>query len=243
MPRDQHRIVGEEVLPEEIVEAAHETFCRSIAYTYTEPTIFFEYNYDIALLARDAGLANLYVTNGFMTPMMLEAIHPFLDAANVDLKAFRDETYRRFVGARLQPVLDSLKLMKQMGVWVEVTTLIIPGLNDGPQELQDIAQFIALELGAETPWHVSRFFPAHKMRDVPPTPEPTLMQAMKIGKTAGLHYVYAGNTTDAGTTVCHLCGEPLVQRVGYAIQANHVTPDGRCPQCGAVVAGVGMASV
>lgn len=240
MPREQKMILGDEVSPEEILSAARTQACRSIAYTYTEPTIFFEYSYDIARIAQAAGLANIYVTNGFMTAPMLETFHPYLDAANVDLKAFRDETYRRHVGARLQPVLDSLKLMKQLGIWVEVTTLLIPGVNDDTEELRDAAQFIVEELGPDTPWHLSRFFPAYKMRNISPTPESTVTRAVEIGKEAGLHYLYAGNSRQSGSTMCHACGELLVRRTGFAVVENRVTTAGTCPNCETPVAGVGM---
>ena len=161
MPREQHLVMGERASPEQIVSVARKAGSHSIAYTYTEPTIFFEYAYNTACLAHEAGLANVYVTNGYMTEEMLEIFHPCLDAANVDLKAFRDETYRRYVGARLQPVLDAMKVMKRLGIWLEVTTLVIPGINDDPAELRDAARFVAQELGVETPWHISRFFPAY----------------------------------------------------------------------------------
>ena len=240
MPRDQRVILGDSTTPEEVVTAARSHACRSIAYTYTEPTIFFETTYDIARLARAAGIGNVYVTNGYMTSDALEMIQPYLDAANVDLKAFRDATYRRHIGARLQPVLDSLKLMKQLGIWVEVTTLIIPDLNDDPDELREAAQFIAQELGPETPWHLSRFFPAYKLRAVPPTPESTVARASEIAREAGLRYVYAGNSRQNADTTCHACGALLVQRSGYAIMRNRVTSKATCPNCSTAVAGVGM---
>jgi pyruvate formate lyase activating enzyme len=243
MPRERGHILGSHTDPRQIVAAAQQNRCASIAYTYTEPTIFFEYTYDIARQARPAGLANVYVTNGYMTGEMLELFHPWLDAANVDLKAFRDETYRRYVGARLQPVLDSLKMMKQHGVWVEVTTLVIPDLNDDPAELQDAAQFVATELGPETPWHISRFFPSYQMGEVPPTPSATLRRAREIGLEAGLHYVYVGNQPGESNTFCHACGQLLVRRSGYWVRENNVTPAGNCPDCSTPVAGVGMAGM
>jgi pyruvate formate lyase activating enzyme len=241
MPRDDGFIMGKSITPEQVVAHAGQAGSRSIAYTYTEPTIFFEYSYDIARQAREAGLANVYVTNGYMTREMLEAIHPYLDAANVDIKAFRDETYRKYVGARLGPILDSLKLMKQLGVWVEVTTLIIPGINDDPAELGDLAHFVAQELEPDTPWHVSRFFPAYRLRDVPPTPLSTLQRAQEIGQAAGLRYIYAGNQPGESNTTCHACGQLLIRRSGYHIVENRVTEEATCPACGALLAGVGMA--
>ncbi len=241
MVRERHLILGQLATPEEIVAAARRAGSRSIAYTYTEPTVFFEYTYDIARLAHRAGIANVYVTNGYMTEEMLETIHPYLDAANVDLKAFRDETYRKYVGARLQPVLDSLKKMKELGIWVEVTTLVIPGINDDPAELRDAAEFIAQELGPETPWHISRFFPAYRMAGVPPTPVATLQQAREIGQAAGLRYIYVGNVAGEANTRCHHCGQILIRRSGYWILEQNVTPEGNCSVCGTPVAGVGMA--
>jgi len=233
-------MMGERASPEQVVSAAQEANSRSIAYTYTEPTIFFEYTHDTACLAHQAALANIYVTNGYMTEEMLEAFHSYLDAANVDLKAFRDKTYRRYVGARLQPVLDTMKLMKRLGIWLEVTTLVIPGINDDSGELKDTADFVANELGMDTPWHISRFFPAYKMTDVPYTPIETLQRAREIGLEAGLRYVYVGNVPGEANTVCHNCGQMLIRRSGYRILENHTQPDSRCPNCGTLVAGVGM---
>jgi pyruvate formate lyase activating enzyme len=243
MVRERHLIMGEETSPEQIVAAAQRADCRSIAYTYTEPTIFFEYAYDTARLAHEAGLANIYVTNGHMTAgagEMLETFHPYLDAANVDLKAFRDETYRKYVGARLQPVLESMRTMKRLGIWLEVTTLVIPGINDDDKELKDAADFVADELGVETPWHISRFFPAYKMIDVPSTPVETLRRARQIGLEAGLRYVYVGNVPGEANTVCHACGKRLIRRSGFRVVEDHVGSDGRCPDCGASIAGVGV---
>lgn len=230
-----------QVEPERIVSAAQAYGSRSVAYTYTEPTVFFEYAYDVARLAQQASLANVYVTNGYMSEEMLDAFHPYLDAANVDLKAFRKETYRRYVGARLQTVLDSLKTMKRHGIWLEVTTLVITGLNDEPAELRDAARFVAQELGRDTPWHVSRFYPAYKMTDRPPTPLRSLQQAGEIGVEEGLNYVYVGNVPGAGNedTICPGCGHLLIRRNGFSVTANHVRA-GRCPQCGTPIAGVEM---
>jgi pyruvate formate lyase activating enzyme len=239
-PREEHFLLSEEASPEQIVVATQRVGCRSIAYTYTEPTIFFEYTYDVARLASEAGLANVYVTNGYMTGEMLEMMHPYLDAANVDLKGFRDEVYRRYAGARLEPVLDSLKKMKQLGIWVEVTTLIIPTINDDAHELEDAARFVAQELGPETPWHISRFTPAYEMTDLPPTAVSTLLRAQEIGREAGLFHVYVGNVPGEANTTCHVCGQLLVRRRGYQVVNNDTTAGGRCPQCRTVVAGRGM---
>ena len=240
MPRESPLYLGEEASPEEIVDAAQQTGCRSIAYTYTEPTIFFEYTYDTARVAQERGMANIYVTNGYMTKEMLDLFHPYLDAANVDLKAYRDETYRKYVGARLQPVLDSLVRMKELDIWLEVTTLILAGINDRPEELRETAEFLAREVGVETPWHISRATPAYQMRDMPSTPLATLQEARAIGLDAGLRYVYVGNVPGEANTYCHACGEVLVRRIGYSIRTNRIRQEGTCPNCGAAVAGVGM---
>jgi pyruvate formate lyase activating enzyme len=163
-----------------------------------------------------------------------------MNSANVDLKAFRNDTYREYVGARLQPVLDSMKKMKELGMWLEVTTLVIPGVNDDRAELADAARFIAEELGPDTPWHLSGFYPAYKMRDVPPTPVMTLQQAAEIGKGAGLRYIYQGNVPGESNTTCHECGTLLIRRSFLRTVENHVGPDSTCPACGTQVSGVGM---
>jgi pyruvate formate lyase activating enzyme len=241
--RDQNPMRGEEASPQRIVASALRNGCRSIAYTYTEPAVFIEYAYETARLAREAGIANVFVTNGYMSPMTLEKLHPVLDAANVDLKAFREETYRKYVGARLTPVLDSMKTMKQLGIWLEVTTLVIPGINDAPEELEDAARFIVEELGAATPWHISRFFPAYHMTDIPSTPMSMLQYTREIGRDAGLCYVYLGNVGEEANTYCCVCDGLLIRRSRFGEVDNRVGPESRCPQCGASVAGVGMSSL
>ncbi len=241
MPRERHLIMGRPLSPEDIVAGAIRGECKSIAYTYTEPTIYFEYAYDTAKLARGLKIANVFVTNGFMTAAALEMIEPYLDGANVDLKAFKEETYRRYIKARLQPVLDSLKRMKRAGIWLEVTTLVIPGINDDPAELRDIARFISGELGPDTPWHISRFFPHFRMTDVGQTPIETLLQAAKIGASEGLRYVYVGNAPglDIQHTLCPGCERFVVERSGYGVTRNSIR-EGRCKDCGTEIAGVGM---
>jgi len=243
VPCEHYLPMGRSVSPEQIIAAAQKANCSSIAYTYTEPTVFFEYAYDTARLAHEAGLANIYVTNGYMTEEMLETFHPYLDAANVDLKTFDDDIYRRYVGARLQPVLDTLQVMKWLGIWLEVTTLVIPGINDHAAQLEDAAHFVGEVLGEETPWHISRFFPAYKMHSTPPTPIEALRRAKAIGLTEGLKYVYIGNASTGADqdTVCPACGEALIQRHGFMVLANCIE-NGCCPKCGAPIAGVGMGS-
>jgi pyruvate formate lyase activating enzyme len=248
MPRERGEILGQATSPEAVVAAARRLRARSIAYTYTEPTIFFEYSYDIARMAHQADIASVYVTNGYMTAEMLElfqgaggAHEPWLDAANVDLKAFRDETYRRVCGARLQPVLDALQKMVELGVWVEVTTLVVPGLNDSEGELRELATFIAGHLGPQVPWHVSRFHPDYRMQDARPTPAATLQRAYELGREAGLHYVYVGNMPTAGLedTLCPACGQAVVERRSFWVTERRMT-GGRCSRCGSIIHGVGM---
>jgi pyruvate formate lyase activating enzyme len=241
MPRERHLVMGKPFAPEDIVGGAMAAECKSIAYTYTEPTIYFEYAYDTAKLARRLKISNVFVTNGFMTAAALEMIEPYLDGANVDLKAFREETYRRYVKARLQPVLDSLMRMKRAGIWIEVTTLVIPGINDDHAELREIAQFISKELGPDTPWHISRFFPHFRMTDVRQTPVETLVQAAKIGASEGLRYVYIGNAPglDFQHTLCPGCERLVIERSGYGIARNSIRK-GRCEHCGTGIAGIGM---
>jgi pyruvate formate lyase activating enzyme len=223
--------------PREVVEAAFEHGCRSISYTYTEPTIFFEYANDIARLARGAGLANVFVTNGYMTPEALELAAPWLDAANVDLKSFRDEFYRKTCGGRLAPILESMRFMKTLGIWIEVTTLVVPGVNDSEEELAGIARFIA-EVSPDIPWHVSRFHPDYRMQDVPATPVESLRRAILTGKRAGLRYVYPGNAIgEPADTLCPGCGSTVLRRRGFWLDRNDLR-DAQCPRCGTRVAGV-----
>ena len=185
-----------ELMPEKIVEEAKARRCESISYTYTEPTIFFEYAYDTAKLAKQAGLKNVFVTNGYMSKEALETINPYLDAANVDLKSFREEFYIKNCQSHLQPVLDSIKLAKKLGIWIEITTLIIPGQNDSDSELSDIAGFVA-SVGKDIPWHISRFHPDYRFLNQDPTPVESLRKAEDLGRRAGLRYVYLGNVRDA----------------------------------------------
>jgi pyruvate formate lyase activating enzyme len=244
MPADHNgRIIGDPISPEAIVAGALKSKCRSISFTYTEPTVFFELAFDTARLAHSRDLKNVFVTNGYMTAEAMDMIGPYLDAANVDLKAFSDEFYKKQCGARLAPVLDTLRRMKQRGVFVEVTTLLIPGLNDDPAQLAELAGFIAGDLGDDTPWHVSRFHPTYKLLDRPPTPHKTLSDAREIGLRAGLKFVYTGNIPgDNGeNTFCYGCGRILIGRRGFTVMTNAVA-DGRCPDCGAVISGVGLSA-
>ncbi len=238
LPRDRGgMIIGEDVSPAEIVAAARTYHCASISYTYTEPTIYFELAYDTARLAAEAGLKNVFVTNGYITPEALQTIRPYLHAANIDLKGYRDDFYREICGARLQPVLDAIRLYKALGIWIEITTLVIPGHNDSTEDLAGIAAF-GKSVGEDIPWHVSRFHPTYKLTDEPATPVETLERARKIGLDAGLRYVYEGNVPGEGEdTQCWNCRKTLVERVGFSVRANNIK-NGKCGFCEAVIDGV-----
>ena len=239
---DRHSpIGGKETSPREIVERALHHDCRSIAYTYTEPTIFYEFAYDTARIATEAGLKNIFVTNGYISSEALAAIAPYLHAANIDLKGFSERFYRDFVHARLSEVLDSLVAYRRHGIWLEITTLVIPGLNDSEAELQGIAEFIVANLGADTPWHVTQFYPTYKLTDRPRTPVETLRKARDIGRAAGLRFVYEGNVPGEGgeNTYCPFCSSLLIRRFGYVIEADRIS-NGVCPDCGASIAGIGL---
>jgi pyruvate formate lyase activating enzyme len=238
-PRERHEIPGFELSPEMIVNKALAAGCSSISYTYTEPTIFYEYAYDTAVLASQAGLRNVFVTNGYITSDALAHISPYLHAANIDLKGFSAKFYREVVHAVLGEVLDSIVEYKKLGIWVELTTLIIPKHNDSDEELHAIARFIAEKVGVETPWHVTQFYPTYKLTDQPRTPVETLRRARQIGLEAGLRYVYEGNVPGEGgeNTFCPNCSDLLVRRYGYFIEALHVE-NGRCPRCNFTLDGV-----
>ncbi len=238
MPADHNRIRGEDLSPADLVREAEQGRAATIACTYTEPTVYFELALETARLASARGIRNVFVTNGFMSRACLEEMHPDLHAANVDLKAFTDRFYREQCGARLDPVLRTIETMKAQGVWVEVTTLLIPGLNDDPHELQDLAGFIA-GLDPGIPWHISRFHPTYRLTSIGATPAASIHRARGIGREAGLQYVYTGNLPgdDGESTHCHACDAPLIDRWGFSIRRNRLQ-DGRCPDCGSAVPGV-----
>jgi pyruvate formate lyase activating enzyme len=232
------RIPGKARTPTEIVAQALASHSASISYTYVEPTIFMEYALDVAKEARAKGLRNVFVSNGYMTEQSAAALAELIDGDNVDLKSMRDDFYRKICKARLQPVLDTIPRLKQAGVWLEVTTLVIPGHNDSDEELTEIAQFIK-GVDPGIPWHVSAFYPTHQMLDRPRTPPATLFKARDIGLKAGLRYVYTGNIPGEGgeNTYCYQCGELLIRRLGYSIRAFNLE-DGKCPKCLAEIDGV-----
>lgn len=238
-PPDEHGVLGTKVVPSELVEQAARTGCKSIAYTYTEPTIFYELALITAKLASAAGLGNVFVTNGFIALEPLREIAPYLSAANIDLKSLRDSYYKKLCGARLEPVLDAIREYKKQGVWIELTTLLIPGLNDEESELRDISRFIKTDLGEDVPWHISRFFPAYKMGHWQETPIRSLLEARAIGREEGLRYVYLGNVPQeegAENTVCPGCGTVIIRRWAFTVMENRLQA-GRCPECGQFVAG------
>jgi len=238
MPRNGGPIQGQDVSPQVVVDAALKHRARSIAYTYTEPAVFWDYMYDTARLAHEKGLKNIAVTNGYFSELSLERLAPYLDGANVDLKSFRDETYRRVCGARLEPVLETIRRMKALGIWFEVTTLLIPGLNDSDDELREIAAFLC-DVDPNIPWHVSRFHPTFNMTDRPATSLESIQNACRIGKEAGLRYVYSGNVPgeERESTFCHGCGARLIHRWGFEVASKRIV-EGKCPECSAVIEGV-----
>jgi pyruvate formate lyase activating enzyme len=224
LPSLNGNVFGNAIAPETHIQQAKQTDCKSIAYTYTEPTIFFEYAFQIMQLAQQNNLFNLFITNGFISPSALADLQPFLSAANIDLKSFSDQTYRKHVNGRLQPVLDTIKMMYQAGIWIELTTLIIPTINDTELELTEIASFIMNELGPDVPWHISRFIPLHRLKHLSPTPLSTLKLAKKIAESIGLHYVYIGNVfTESTHTYCPNCNP---------------VKNNKCPHCQTNIAGV-----
>lgn len=241
MIRDEGRIMGQDLPPEQVVELAQNYHCQSISYTYTEPTIFFEYVLDTARLAHEQGLKNVLVTNGYITPEVLQANYRAIDAANIDLKSFNEERHQKLCGAKLGPVLESIRLYHELGIWIEVTTLIIPHLNDSEEELKGIARFL-VDLDPGIPWHVTQFYPTYKLTTEPRTPLNTLQKAREIGIRTGLRYVYTGNIQgDTGeNTYCYQCHTLLIERRGFLIEACHLTAKSCCPSCGSKIGGIGL---
>lgn len=233
------RIDGEAIAPEHLVEAAVRDRCQSMAYTYTEPTVFMELCHDCGRLAKERGLTNVFVSNGFMTREAVDFAGGWLDGINIDLKAFSEDFYKGLCKARLQPVLDTISYVaKETTIWLEITTLLVPGQNDSEDELKQLAGFIVEKAGPDVPWHISRFHPQYKHLDSMPTPMSSLERAYEIGQSAGIRYVYLGNVpgSKAESTFCYQCGRMLIERIGYRIGANHIK-DSKCPDCGTMIAG------
>lgn len=244
---------GQHLPPEEIVSICRARGVPMIAYTYNEPTVYYEYTFDTARLAFEHGIRNIYVTNGFQTLAAIDSIAPYLHAMNVDLKGYTEQFYRATCGGRLEPVLRNIEYVAQRtDIWIEVTTLVVPGMNDSDAELRDIAQFLA-SVSCDLPWHISAFHPDYHIRDRPATPRERLERAYTIGIEAGLRYVYVGNLTDPErtNTYCPQCGEALIHRMWYEARPVWLEPPhgdlvdgeetglpGECPECGTVIAGV-----
>ncbi len=230
-----------EIMPDEAVARALESGSESIAWTYNEPTIWYEYTYDCAKLAKEAGLATVYVTNGYITPEALRKISPYLDAFRVDIKAFTEEFYKDVCSAKLAPVLESAVLAKELGMHVEVINLVIPTLNDSADEIRQLCKWVHDNLGASTPIHFTRFHPHYKMQDLPATPVKTLEMAHDIAKDVGLQYVYVGNVFghEYESTFCRTCGNLLIKRGLFNVEKYNVTQEGACPDCGEVIPIVG----
>ena len=230
-PRED-RINGQKLSPVELVALAKSHGCHTIAHTYTEPTIYFEHAIESARLAHAEGLRTVFVTNGFMSREAAEMMVGVVEGLNIDLKAFSEETYKKTIGGQLQPVLDNIKFFHEQGMLVEVTTLVVPDMNDSDEELGKIASYIC-SVSPDIPWHVSRFHPDFEMLDRRATPTATVQKARNIGLEAGLRYVYCGNLPgdDGESSLCHSCGAMLVKRWGYRIMQNNL--DGKkCPSCG-----------
>ncbi len=237
-PIETGRIAGDDLPPEEVVAQAIASRCASISYTYTEPTIFLEYALDTARLAREEGLLNTLVTNGFTSASVIREEFPgLIDAANIDLKAFREDFYHRLCHARLKEVLDAIRAYHACGVWIEITTLIIPGENDGDEELREIAAFIH-SLSPDIPWHLSRYYPRYRYDKAGPTPLTTIEHARDIGLSQGLNFVYTGNVTghEGENTFCPGCGKAIISRTGYRITKKSMQKN-RCAHCGHTIAG------
>ncbi len=225
--------------PSQVVELAKEGDCKTIAYTYNEPTVFFEYMLDTAKCAHKKGLRNLWITSGYINAGPSRELCKYLDAANVDLKGFTEQFYRRIGGGKLEPVLKTLKILKEEGVWLEVTNLIIPTFNDDLSQIGAMCEWIKHNLGPDIPLHFSRFFPAHKLTRLPPTPVKTLEEAREVALKIGLHYVYVGNVPGhpGNSTYCPRCGKLLIQRVGFIVSQNNIV-EGHCKFCGEKIPGV-----
>jgi len=237
LPCDYDVMEGKAIPPERIVADAVSYHCKSISYTYTEPTIYFELAYDTAKIAHSRGIKNVFVTNGFMTEECLQMIRPYLNAANVDLKSFSEDFYKNRAGGRLKPVLANIKKMFEYGIWIEVTTLLIPGLNDSYEELESIAKFLS-GISVSLPWHISAYYPQYKS-NIGPTHVKSIIKAIDIGKKSGLKYVYGGNIhgSEYENTACSNCGEEVMKRSGFLITGDNIK-NGCCAGCGCQIDGV-----
>ncbi len=225
--------------PEAVVQQAIKKGCKSIAYTYTEPTVFYEYMLDTAIIAKSKGLKNIYVTSGYINPEPLKKLTPYIDAANIDLKGFSNDFYKNYCSGTLKPVLDTIKYMSENNTLVEITNLLIPTLNDDMKTIKKMCEWIIKNAGDQTPIHFSRFHPMYKLKNLPPTPPETILNARKIALDTGLKHVYAGNlrVMKEGFTYCPSCGKAVIERFGYTILKNNLT-NGKCNFCKSEVKGV-----
>lgn len=224
-----------EILPEDAVELAKEYGCKSIAWTYNEPTMWLEYTIDSAIIAKKKNIKTVYVTNGYMSEESLDTIGPYLDAANVDLKGMSEKFYKELCDARMQPVLDNIKRIYDKKIHLEITNLMIPGYNDSEENINALVKFMVDEVGTDVPLHFTRFFPYYELKDLPPTAISDLEKAYNIAKDAGMKYVYVGNvpSRNGENTYCYSCGELLIERNSYNIMDNNLKNDEKCPKCGA----------
>jgi pyruvate formate lyase activating enzyme len=237
--RETHRLT-DVATPEDIARTAEQLRCRSVAFTYNDPTIFLEYAADVADACHERGIRTVAVSAGYMCAEPRQELYRHMDAANIDLKAFSETFYEKVVFGRLGPVLDTLRYLRhETDVWLEITTLLIPGLNDSPAEVDALTRWVAEELGPDVPLHLTAFHPAFKMLDVPPTPPEALTAARRIGLRNGLHHVYTGNVHDpeGESSFCPGCARPVIERDSYWIDSYHLDAQGRCEACGTVVPG------
>lgn len=238
MVPDEHHIMGEAISPQQLIDTAWRYNSESISYTYTEPTIYFELMFETAVLAKERGIKNVMVTNGFMSRQALDKIAPYMDGVNVDLKAFTEEFYRKYSGARLAPVLETITAMKDKNIWIELTTLVIPGLNSNMKEIKDLIQFI-VRLDPDIPWHVSRFFPQYQLTNHDVTPVETMDEILETAREMGLKYLYGGNISSNrwSHTQCPNCQTTLIKRSGYHSQVTGIQ-SGSCKKCREPIAGI-----
>lgn len=230
---------GREVKPEEIIKAAIKNSCKSISYTYNEPTIFYEYVLETAKLAREKGIKNVMVTNGYINKEPLKELYPLIDAANIDLKSLDEDFYKKICEVRLKPILESIKEIKKIGTWIEITNLIIPGYNGKKEQIEKLVKWIKENVGIKTPLHFSAFYPTYKLLDAERTPPETLLKAKDIAEKHGLKYIYLGNTSlsGSGNTYCPKCNKPLIERGWFEIHKNNIRKNS-CPYCNEKIDGV-----
>ncbi len=231
--------IRREVQPKELIETAIKNNCKSISYTYNEPTIFYEYVLETAKLARKKGIKNTMVTNGYINKEPLKELYPLIDAANIDLKSLDEDFYKRICGVRLKPVLEAIKEIKKIGTWIELTNLIIPGHNDKKEQIEKLVKWVKENVGIKTPLHFSAFYPTYKMLDAERTPPQTLLKAKEIAKKHGLKYIYLGNTSlqDSGNTYCPKCNKLLIERGWFEVYKNNIK-NNSCPYCNEKIDGV-----